>query len=1001
MKHATLAGFPCWCPITIVLIFLSLPVSLIASPPLQSTAQHQITGTVTDQEGLPLAGVNIIIKDREAGTMSDENGKYTMAVQDTDILIFSFVGFKMQEVAVAGKTDVHVTMQEDIMALEGVEVNAGYYTVKERERTGSISRINAEDIGKQPVSNPLAAMQGRMPGVYIQQNTGVPGGDFNIQIRGRNSIAGGNAPLYVVDGVPFPSEPSSAFGNLITNGGNSLNGLDVNNIASIEVLKDADATAIYGSRGANGVVLITTKKGSAGKASLDLNIQSGTGSVGRFMDLLDTGQYLQMRREAFANDGVEPTPANARDLLLWDTSRYTDWQKKLVGGTSYLTDLRGAVSGGNAQTSFRFGGGYRKETTVFPGDFGYRKLSGFLNLTHRSEDNRFRAEVSVNYAAEDNNLMSRDITSFIFLPPVAPPVYDNNGNLNWGPEGGSFNNPYSILRRTYTTGTDNLIGNVGLDYEFLPGLRAKVGMGYTSIRAKDVQVTPWSSIHPLSLSYEEANSTFGNKNTKTWIVEPRLEYAKTIGRGELRILAGSTFQQTKNESLYVYASGFSSDALLEDVASAGTIRSNSGYSEYNYHAVFGRVNFNWDSRYILNLTGRRDGSSRFGPGKRFAGFGAVGLAWIFSEERFLKNSLLSFGKLRASYGTSGNDQIGDYGYLDTYSSTVPYQDHAGLYPTRLFNPGYGWEVNKKLEIALELGLAHNRVTLSTAWFRNRSSNQLVGLSLPPVTGFSSIQANLPALVQNTGIEIALHTQNIRSEDFSWDTSVNITIPRNKLLEYPGLENSGYTNTYAIGKSLNIRKTFRYTGIEPQTGIYRFEDVNGDGRVSYPDDLQAIKAIEQDFFGGMHNSLSYKGLQLDVFFQFVRQTGNTSLFATRSVPGTSVNQPVEVMERWQQPGDVSNVQPFTQSASSAQTIAFNQSLFYGDNTIGDASFIRLKTVSLSYTVPARYLSGMKARVYVQGQNLLTITGYSGLDPEYSTSMRLPPLQMLTAGVQLTL
>jgi hypothetical protein len=415
------------------------------------------------------------------------------------------------------------------------------------------------------------------------------------------------------------------------------------------------------------------------------------------------------------------------------------------------------------------------------------------------------------------------------------------------------------------------------------------------------------------------------------------------------------------------------------------------------------MNYSWRGRYIVNLTGRRDGSSRFGPGKQFANFGAVGLAWIFSEEGFMKNSMpfLSLGKLRASYGTTGNDQLGDYQYLDTFSSSLgAYQGTIGLQPDRLSNPDFAWETNKKFEAGLELGFMDNRILATVSYYRNRSSNQLVGFPLPTTTGFSTIQGNFPATVQNTGMEIELNTRNIVTGSLHWTTSFNVSVPHNRLLEFPNLSTfPAYASIYVVGEPLGIRKLYHSTGIDPATGIYTFEDVNGDGSYNSKDG-QIVRFVGKQFYGGLSNKLEYKGFQFDILFQFVRQTGDDYIlsFAT---PGTSINAPALVMNRWKSVDDKSDVQRFSQTG--APLTAYSR-LVSSNQSISDASFICLKNLSLSYSLPQPWIQKMhieNARLFVQGQNLLIITGYKGLDPETQGGSQLPPLCVVAGGLHLTL
>ncbi|HMH34147.1 MAG TPA: SusC/RagA family TonB-linked outer membrane protein, partial [Puia sp.] len=846
-------------------------------------------------------------------------------------------------------------------------------------------------------------LEGRVAGLDITQNTGVPGGSFTIQIRGQNSIANGNNPLYIVDGVPFTSTSlNSNFTSPVIDGGNPLNGINPLDIESIDILKDADATAIYGSRGANGVILITTKKGKPGKTKFDLTAYTGAGQITRKMRLLNTPDYLKIRREAFKNDGVVPNNSTARDLLVWDTTRYTNWQKELIGGTSHYTDLEGSISGGNINTQFILGGGYHRETTVFPGNFFDQKASAHVNINHYSENRKFNMAFSGFFVIENNRLLNLDLTNnALVLAPDAPPIYDSAKNLNW--QNGTWNNPFSILLRNYKANSSNLVTNLILSYEVLKGLKLKVNFGYNIMAVDEMQNAPKKSLNP-AFAAAQASSVFANSNTSTWIIEPQAEYSFLAGPGTLTALVGGTFQQNLLKAQATQATGFSSDALIENPAAASSLNVlSSTYSQYRYESLFGRINYNLFDKYILNITSRRDGSSRFGPGKQFANFGAVGAAWIFSNENFIKKGIpvISFGKLRASYGTTGNDQIGDYGFLDLWSPTsYPYQDNGSLYPTRLVNSDYAWEVNKKTEAALEIGMLKNRILFTLGYYNNRSSNQLVGYSLPLITGFSSVQANLPATVQNTGWEFELNTTNIRNKHFSWLTAINLTIPRNELVAYPGLEASNYVNKYVVGQSLYIQKLFHNTGVDPQTGIYSFEDADKNGSIDYPQDLIAIKKIGKDFYGGLQNTLQYKGWRLDFLFQFVRQTGLNYMYYFAAA-GRLSNQPDIVLSRWQKPGDQTNIQQFSQNFSSPATRAyFNNQL--SDHATGDASFIRLKNLSFSYQFPTNWTGKIHlqdCRIYLQGQNIVTFSNYLGLDPENQRFYNLPPLRVITAGIQI--
>jgi len=982
-------------------------VSIVLLLTTSLVAQNNIRiGTVTDAQG-PLAGVNVLVKNTHRGTTTSLEGAFTIQAKATDSLVFSFLGYLPQTIAVEQQTTINVMLVQDATSLDEVVLNAGYYDVTDREKTGSISKVTAEEIENQPVSNPLAAMQGRMAGVSIVQNTGVPGGGFSIQIRGRNSIRSeGNAPLYIVDGVPYPSKSlgnttvSTVFGSVPES---PLNGINPNDIESIEVLKDADATAIYGSRGANGVVLITTKKGKAGKTTFSLSTSTGVGSLTRTMELLHTKQYLAMRREAFANDNITEYPSYEYDINgTWDQDRYTDWQKELIGKTAYYTTANGSVQGGGKQTQFLLRGGYEEQTTVFPGDFKYKKGSVLVNLNHSTPNDRFKVQVSGNYVWDDNHLPAANLVyQARTLAPNAPELYTEDGELNW--EDGTFNNPLAALNATYLSQTNNLIAHTNLGYRLFKGMELKMNLGYNKSIFVQSRTNPNTVFNPeYGLDSSISSITLHTADRNSWILEPQIDYSKNLGKLRISLLLGGSIQQQTSTKLLQFARGFASNSLIYNPAAASQINVN-GYSEelYRYRALFGRLNFNWDHTYIVNLTARRDGSSRFGPENQYATFGAVGSAWIFSEEAFIKNTVpfLTHGKLRGSYGTTGNDQIGNYGFLNTYSpSGLSYQGIQGLQPVQLYNPDYGWEINKKLEAALELGFLKDRISIVTSYYRNRSSSQLVGIPLPGTTGFSSVQANLDAVVQNTGIELELATIPIQREHFQWKTFFNISFPDNKLLSFPNLEASTYANSLVIGEPLDINLLYNYTGVDTATGLFTFQDVDGDGTITKPNDLKTVAFMGPEYYGGFQNSLTYNNFNLDFLFQFVKKKGRNYL-ANGALPGTMANQPIAVLDRWQDSGDQSSLQGFSAGYNDDSYRAY---INYYDSTgsVGDASYIRLKNIALSYTIPSSRTTGIACRIFAQAQNVLTFTNYDGPDPETEIYNNLPPLKMFSTGVAFT-
>ncbi|OCA76378.1 hypothetical protein BBI01_06710 [Chryseobacterium artocarpi] len=972
---------------------------------------QSLRGRVTDEKGTPLAGATIQVKGSNFITSSDNTGNFELPMEySSATLQIAFIGYTTAEYG--AKSGVEAVLRKSESVLDEAVVIA-YGTTTRRLSTGNIARISSEDISNQPVSNPLAALSGRIPGLIVSQSSGVPGSKINVEVQGRNNLSASikAEPLYIIDGVPF------APGNEATNrlGATQLSPfalINPSDIASIEILKDGDATAIYGSRGAYGVILITTKKGSAGATIVNASVNMGLNKVTRLIDLLDTQQYLEMRKEAFSNDKVTPDLFNAPDLRNYDQSRYTDWQKELIGNSSRSTDAQLSFSGGSASTQFLVSGGYLKENLVFKNTKPYSRGSTHFTLNHSSENKKLTLALTGSYAVNTNNTNSSDLTNLaMVLPPNYPDPIAEDGTLIWENNGEPlyYGNPFAYTKERFASKMNNLNANMMLGYTFFKGLTAKISLGYNSVDTETKLLVPGQAQDPR-YAPEPYMQTSDLKN-KSWIIEPQLNYTTALLGGSLQALLGSTFQHAQDNGQEIFAYGFSSDELLGSLGAARTNTINSDFSEYRYAALFARLNYTRKNRYIINISGRRDGSSRFGPGKQFGNFGSIGAAWIFSEENFFKDRLpfFSFGKLRASYGITGSDKIGNYQYLETWQSVAnPYQSIKGLYPTRLANPDFRWESNKKLSLGLETGFIKDRLLIAASYYNNRSSNQLISTPLPYITGFPSIIENFPATIQNTGWEIVINAENIKKPDFTWSSSLNITFPKNKLLRFPELESSNFANLYLIGKPLNLIYAYQFEGVNPETGLFSFADQNGDGILDKTDRIYQ-GSLDPTFYGGLQNTFSYKGFRADIFFEFRKQTGInylSSIYTGSSMPGYMTNFPTLVMDRWRNQGDIKAIQKFTategSSASEMAEILSNPT--QNGALFSDASFLRLKTLSIAYTLPKQMISsaGIKGlTVFARSQNLLTLTSYKGSDPEIQNLRILPPLRTYILGLQLTL
>jgi TonB-linked SusC/RagA family outer membrane protein len=996
----------------IVMAAAGLSPQLYDSPSLNSPP-ITIRGRIVNEKGEPVVA-SVLVKGTNIGTTATGDGDFELNnVDENAVLLISGVSIETLEIPVNRRSSISITAKTKISAEQEVTVSTGYWSTTKQRSTGNIAKVSAKEIEKQPVTNPLMALQGRMAGVDITPNTGAPGAAVNIQIRGQNSLRfDGSYPLYIIDGVPVDSRAlRSGSTELFELGFDPLSTLNPANIESIEVLKDGAATSIYGSRGANGVVRITMKKANAtDRTHFDLNLYSGIGQLAHKINLLNTEQYLEMRREALANDGTTPSGYDYDLNGTWDSTRYTDWQETLLGGNANVTDVQTGVSGGNRNISYRLTAGFHKENAIYPGNFGFHSITGNFSLNHTSTNKKFNTTLSMNYGSTKGKYFNTSdyVQYAIITPPNAPPLYDENGELNWqiayplGPASpqSSWVNPLSVLKKTHEATNGAWVANGTLSYELVAGLSLKANLGFTDMNYDEILKTPLAALGPdqHGPAYT-GTATFGINKRKSWIIEPQVTYYKNFAHHNIEIVLGTSLQGSENKYQSVTGSGYTSDVLLNSIQGAVTQIFNADEEiQYRYSAFFGRIGYNWKSRYLVDITGRRDGSSRFGPGNRFGNFAGAGIAWVLSQEKFFSDNLafISFGKIRASYATTGNDQIPDYGFIDTYSITRNmYQRQVSLYPSALFNPDYGWELTRKAEIAMELAFLNNRISLEASAYRNRSSNQLVNYPLPSATGFDFILSNFIAAVQNRGWEFVVSTKNIERSAFKWVTTLNLTIPQNKLIEFDNIENSPYATQYRVGKPLNIRRTYKWLGVNPESGLHEIFDANKDG-VYNDSDKDFSKAVGKKYYGGLLNSISFRRFEMSFLLQFASQNAQFRY----SAPGGRQNQFVEIMKRWQSKGDISDHQKFTDATSGQRVYEYAMG---SDYAIVDASFIRLKTVSLSYALPGRMLNSIKIQnvsAFVQMQNVFTITDFVALDPE-TGSYTLPQLRMITTGLQFKL
>jgi TonB-linked SusC/RagA family outer membrane protein len=971
-----------------------------------------VAGVVTNARGEAVEGATVLIKRTKNGTNTDIHGFYILKiVRPNDTLLVSYIGYKTMVIPINKQNSINVQLNETTNRLDEVVVEA-YGRTTQRLTTGNIGRVTAAEIEKQPVQDPLLALEGRVAGVEITPQSGYDNGPVKVVIRGLSSINPNisSQPLYIIDGVP-QTIINLNVGNITSQSGGTspLAGYSPSDIASVEILKDADATAIYGSRGANGVVLITTKKGSPLSNEFSIDYSQGVRYTTAEWQMLNTQQYVAMRNEAFRNDGITPTVANAGDLLLWNTNSYTDWQKYSYGHTGTWANLGASLSGGDEKTTYRVAGNYNesKDITTVRGE--NPKASVSTNLSTHSANHRFSLSLTTDYSFLENNQVS--FGASVLQAPDAPSVYNSMGALNFASYNAvGANYPFGGLLSPSIGKTYTLNSGLNLSYTLFKGFMARANVGYNNIESQQSLFLPIAAQNPDN-AIVTGSATYENDHSTNFIIEPQLEYNGLISKGTINTLIGGTYQMNSSTGLQVRGYGYTNDDLLHTLSDAPTFLGSNGSAQYKYAGVFARINYNWENKYIVDLNGRRDGSSRFGEGDRYGNFGSVGAAYLISEEKWAKNFLpaaFSLVKIRGSYGTTGSDGVGDYQYLPQWGTgTQPVPTYNGVIPltsTLQANPDFHWQVNKKLEGALDLGFINDRITLEVVYYSNSCNNQLISFPIPAITGYTTVTANSPADVRNDGWEFTVNAQILRGKHFHWSSSFNIGINSNKLVGYPNFNLSPYFTTMKIGGSLGDQYVFKYTGVNPQTGQYTYLDANHDGIITNVngvspgtggDDRVAIVNTTPKFSGGMSENFNYDNLSINMFFTFRKGLG-LSAFSGGQFGTFNKNVSLYQYEnRWQKSGDVSEFARLTTNPLASDGD-------YGSSTgvYTDASFIRLQNIAIGYSLPAGLIKKLgikRLSINVSGQNIFLITKFKGLDPEIGSFGAQPPTRTITGGL----
>ncbi|WP_158643912.1 SusC/RagA family TonB-linked outer membrane protein [Pseudobacter ginsenosidimutans] len=987
-----------------------------------------IKGTVFNKRYEALGNASVMIKGRNKGTSTATDGSFKLDdLNEEDVLIVSYIGYNTTEMPVKGRGTITFMLEETTNQLDEV-VAQGYSKTTKRLSTSSVAKVSGEEIARQPIMNPILALQGKVPGMVLTPVVGYAASPVLIDIRGRGLLSDASSnPLIIIDGMPLPvgSNQGTAAGDGPVQGlmaalspvqsQNFLFGLNPKDIESIEVLKDIGATAIYGSTGANGVILITTKRGKSVTSDLTVNVNYGISKITRYWDLLDTKQYLQMRREALYNDGLVPSKINAPDLVDWDTTRYTDWQREVWGRTAGALNATVSYSGGTPNFSHRISANYSRPddiTTVS----GKNETIGFnLALDRRSNNQKFNTSLTVSYIHSFLNMISA--SNAASLPPNAPPIFDSAGNLNYGPWiGTGFETNFSSfesLLRPIESKSNVLNSSFRITYQVAKGLSLITMLGYSISNNDGITLTPIRSQNPTK--NPTGSSSLSKSQTRSWNLEPQFSYDGSLfGKDRIGIIGGVTIRKTNAESMSVMATGYNNDAMLRSFALATNYYPYNTSRMYRYAGVMGRAEYVWDNKYVINGIWRRDGSSRFGPGRRFGNFWSAGIAWIASDEKWLRNALspvVSFLKLNANIGTAGSDGGGDYQYLSQWSRDrmVNYDDVVPMKNLHAVNQYYQWALTRELNAGLQINfMGSGKLGLSVNYYRKRIGNQLLQNPTPIFTGFPDVFGNWNATVQNSGWEFSLNATFINKKNFRWNGSVNAGINRNRLLEYPDILKTPHFSKYLVGQPITNIYLLNYLGVDPMTGTYQFEDYNGDGNIdrasklppkTAPSDLQKELDMQPRVTGGISQSITYRKWSLFLSFDYKVQKGRNAYY-NFSGPGQFGNMPLEIFNNhWREPGDnarfakLSTLTSMASFARSQSTLGFS-----------DASFLRFSNISISCQLPEPWLKklGMKNGSFnINARNLFIITRYEGIDPEMQFFGGMPPAKTITAGFSITL
>jgi TonB-dependent starch-binding outer membrane protein SusC len=976
-----------------LMMFFGCSLSMIAQ-------DRRITGKVVSAgDSSPLPGVSVQVKGTSKGTATDATGNFTISVPTGKATLeIRSVGFVNRNVEIGSQTVINVALEESDNSL-GEVVVVGYGTTKKTNLTGNVAQINSKQIENLPVLTTEQAIQGRAAGVFVESGNGKVGQGVKMRIRGSSSVSAGNEPLYVIDGIPMTSSFS-------TNSPNPLADINFNDVESIEILKDASAAAIYGARASNGVVLLTTKRGKAGKTNFTLNYFTGTSEPTNRRGFLNTAQYVELFKEARANAGFSVSGGENRftryglgEKTRWSdpaSPNYTDtnWENEVLRKGN-VKQLDFSVNGGTDKTKFYASAAYMKQDGIIIKN-AFERLSTRINLDHKATD-KLSIGINASLARTFNTRLSNDNAfstpmQIIALAPISPVIdprtNDYTDTYNGADVTQYYNPLISIKHSNNTTEIYRTIGNVYAQYNIIPSLSFRTEYGFDMQLRNDDQYfgkkTVRNSVNAGNGESYKNIANIYNYNTNSFF-----SFNKVLEqKHDINAILGMSYQQSDRTSIDATGRQLPSDSYKTIASSATKADANSFERRFTFLSYFSRLNYKFDNKYLLGLSGRIDGSSRFGANNRYGFFPSVSAGWILSEESFIKNvSQISLLKIRGSYGFTGNAEIANFGSLGLFSA----EGYAGIPGQRQFqieNPDLKWEKTAQMDIGLEIGLFNNRISAEVDYYTKKTTDLLLNVNVPGTSGFSQQLKNVGEL-ENKGLEFVLRTDN-KFGDFTWRTSINAATNANKILNLQGqVITGGFLNRAVEGEALGVFFGPEYAGVDPDNGdaLYFKNNKKADGSLdkTKTNDVNATENVtignpNPTWIGGFTNDFSYKGVDLSITFQGVY--GNDVYNGAGKYMSANGdfydNQTLDQMNRWKKKGDITNV-------PQARYVGGNGTA-ESSRYLEDASYTRLKTITLGYNLPKSITDKLKLskiRVYATANNLMTFTKYSGWDPEVNT------------------